>query len=324
MTDRPVLTAALAAFDRHVPLFTGAVPDHPDFRIDWLDVGMTQSGRHGLNRHARMLHDSEFDIAEVSLASYIMARDRGAPFTAVPVFPRRLFSAPCLYLRADSDIRHPSELAGKRVAIRAFQVTLSVQAKGDLAREYGVPWRSVHWFTRERETIAWAGTEDLRIDPIPEGHTVGDLLASGELDAMIDPFPPPALLADGVIRRLFADPVAESAAYLRRHGYFPIMHLLAVREETMARWPQLGAHLVSAWEDAKRQTLRAYNDPAYSLVPVLAPVLADQRRRFGEDPWPSGLAPNEQNLNDFMGYMVDQRLIERAWAPRDLFHPSTR
>lgn len=323
MADRPVLTAALAAFDRHVPLFVGSVAEHPDFRIDWLDVGMTAPGRHGLRRHARMLHDGEFDVAEVSLASYIMTRKKGSSLTAVPVFPRRLFTPPCLYLRADSDVRHPSELAGKRVAIRAFQVTLSVQAKADLARDYGLPWASVHWFTREPETIAWAAGDGVRIDPIPEGKTVGDLLAAGELDAMIDPFPPPALLTDGVIRRFFADPEAESEAYLKRRGYFPIMHLLAVRNDSIARFPELGRYLIQAWEEAKRQAARAYDDPAYSLFPVLGPVIAEQRRRFGADPWPSGLAANAANLRDFMDAMVDQKLIDGVFEPEELFHPST-
>lgn len=324
MTDRrPTVTAAVAAFDRHVPLFLGAVAEHSDFRVEWLDVGMTAPGRHGLRRHARMLHEQEFDVAEVSLSSYIMARRRGAPFTAAPVFPRRLFTPPCLYVPAASPVRHPSELAGGSIAIRAFQVTLSVQAKGDLQREYDLPWRDIHWFTRESETIPWAGAEGVRVDPIPDGWTIADMMATGDLNAMIDPFPPPALLAEGVIRPLFADSLSESADYFTRRGYFPIMHVMAIREDSIARHPALGAYLVEAWEEAKRIAAKAYDDPAYTLFPALAAELQERKRRFGSDPWPSGLAANLANLRDFIADMVDQRLIDAPFDPAELFHPST-
>lgn len=321
--SRPVLTVALANFDRHAPLFLGETAEHPAFALDYLDVGMTAPGRHGLRRHARMLKEAEFDVAEVSLASYIMARQRGAAFTAAPVFPRRLFSQPCIHVPTGSRVRSPAELAGKRVAIRAFQVTLSVQAKGDLASLYGLDWRDVHWFTREEETVPWAASSGLRIAPLPQGRTLADLLSAGELDAVIDPFPPPELAATGQVRPLFADPVAESEAYFKARGYFPAMHLLAIRNTTIAAHPELAAYLIQAWDEAKAIAMRGYNDPAYTLLPCAAPVILDQRRRFGADPWPSGVAANRANLEDFLGYMREQHLIGSAeGVVDDLFDAS--
>ena len=64
-----------------------------------------------------MLRDGEFDAAETSLASYIVARSRGLPFTAIPVFPRRLFSQNHIFVHADSNISAPTDLAGKRIAV---------------------------------------------------------------------------------------------------------------------------------------------------------------------------------------------------------------
>lgn len=126
------LTIALANFDRHMPFFLGWLPLVEGFHLEALDVGMSPPGRDGGDRHGRMLRDHEFDIAEVSLASYILAKARGATFTAVPVFPRRLFSANHIYVGARSGIQTPEDLRGKRVAIRGWQVSLSVLAKGDL------------------------------------------------------------------------------------------------------------------------------------------------------------------------------------------------
>ncbi|MGE4220496.1 MAG: ABC transporter substrate-binding protein, partial [Alphaproteobacteria bacterium] len=151
------LTMALDLYDRHIPLFLGQVASPPGLHIEVLEVGMVPPRRHGVRRHARMLHGQEFDIAEVSLASYIMARAAGAPFTAVPVFPRRLFSQNHIFVAESSDIRTPQDLAGKRVAIWAFQVTMSVLARGDLARDYGVDWRDIVWMTQHPEEIPWSG-----------------------------------------------------------------------------------------------------------------------------------------------------------------------
>src|ERR671910_2447195 len=88
---QPKLTIALSHYDRHVPFFDGTVrPEGID--LDVLIVGQSDRQRDGEDRHERMLQHSEFDVAELSLSSYLMAKSRGMPFTAIPVFPRRLFS----------------------------------------------------------------------------------------------------------------------------------------------------------------------------------------------------------------------------------------
>ena len=91
-----------------------------------------------------MLQKGEFDVAELSLSSYLMAKSRGMPFTAIPVFPRRLFSHSQMWVNVDAGIGEPKDLIGKKVGLRSFQNTLATLAKGDLQSEYNVPWRKVH------------------------------------------------------------------------------------------------------------------------------------------------------------------------------------
>ena len=83
---------AIDRYDRHLPFFDGTLnlTDTPKIRV--LQVGQTTTLRDGTDRHERMLQDGAFDAAETSLASYIAAKAQGLPFTAIPVFPRRLFS----------------------------------------------------------------------------------------------------------------------------------------------------------------------------------------------------------------------------------------
>ena len=102
--NRP-LSIALDRYDRHVPFFLGQVAAPAGYELKPLEVGMDPPRRDGINRHHRMLVKREFDIAEVSLASYIIGVSRGAAFTAVPAFPRRLFSQNHIFVRRDAGIK---------------------------------------------------------------------------------------------------------------------------------------------------------------------------------------------------------------------------
>src|SRR5215470_14929259 len=111
-----------------------------------------------------MLQKGEFDICEVSLSSYLMAKSRSMPFTAIPVFPRRLFSQSQMWVNVDAGIHSPRDLIGRKVGLNTFQTTLSVLAKGDLQSEYGVPWRDIHWYVAREETVAFTHQEGVKID----------------------------------------------------------------------------------------------------------------------------------------------------------------
>src|SRR6266568_8706265 len=66
----------------------------------------------------------EFDVAEMSLSWYVMARDRGEPVRALPIFPLRMFVQPYIYCRPDSAIAEPRDLRGKRVGMDLYRLTV--------------------------------------------------------------------------------------------------------------------------------------------------------------------------------------------------------
>ena len=315
------LSIALERYDRHVPFFMGLVAPPPGIELEALEVGMVPPRRDGIDRHRRMLVGLEFDIAEVSLASYIMARRRGVPLTAVPCFPRRLFSQNHIFVNADSGIGAPADLIGRRVAIWAFQVTMSVLAKGDLQAEYEVPWREVTWLTERDEEIPWTGTGG-NIERLPAGRSGVEMVLAGEVDAYINPHPPEEIFADNRVRRLFSDPQEECLRYWQKHGCYPIMHLLAIRDETVAAYPDLPRQIVGMWDDARDQAREFYLDHDYTVLPFGRYAFESDQEAFDGEPWQSGLAANRDNLERFIGYMVDQELIDAPVSPESLFHES--
>lgn len=315
------ITIALDRYDRHIPFFMGLVEPPAGIEIEALEVGMVPPRRDGIDRHRRMLVDQEFDVAEVSLVSYILARQRGVPLIAVPTVPRRLFSQNHIFVNADAGITSPQDLAGKRVAIWAFQVTMSVLAKGDLQKEYGLSWRDVTWVTEQPEEIpSDAGAAN--IERMPEGKTGAEMVLSGEVDAYIDPHPPEKIFTDKRVRRLFDDTPAECRKYWQKHGYYPVMHLLAIKEGCIEKYPDLPGEIMRMWDNSRDQAYEFYEDHNFTVLPFGRYAFDNDINFFKSELWPSGLSANRKNLERFIGYMVDQELLEGPIPLETLFHES--
>jgi 4,5-dihydroxyphthalate decarboxylase len=315
------LTLALDRYDRHIPLFLNAVEGPAGLKYRALEVGMAPPRRDGIDRHGRMLRDLEFDAAEVSLASYIIARQRGIPLTAVPVFPRRLFSQNHVFVHRKSGIRAPADLAGRKVGLWAFQVTMSVLFKGDLKGYYGVPWEGIEWHTQYPEEMPWSHPS-VKLHQAPPGMDLAQMLIEREIDAYVHPHPPHLMQQSPEVTRLFAEPELECARYAAARGYYPIMHLVAIKEERVRERPALPRELMTLLEEAKRVACDFYHDPGYALLAFSRNTYERQLASLGADPWTAGLKANRANLDTFIADMVDQRLLERAVPAASLFHAS--
>src|SRR6185295_6839315 len=241
--SKPKLTIALSHYDRHVPFFDGTVqPEAIDLNV--LIVGQSDRQRNGEERHERMLQQGEFDVAELSLSSYLMAKSRGMPFTAIPVFPRRLFSLSQMWVNIEAGIERPIDLVGKKVGLHSFQNTLATLSKGDLQSEFEVPWRKIHWVLNKKDNIPFEPEKGVKIDQLADGTDAGKLLESGEISAMMTPHPPkPVLRGSSKIRRLFEDPKAEDLRYYTKNGFFPIMHVVAFKDEVLKKFPEAAQDL---------------------------------------------------------------------------------
>lgn len=317
------LSMALSHYDRHIPLFDGSVKaDGVDLEV--LEVGQSHPLRHGQDRHERMLQKSEFDICELSLSSYLIAKSRGMPFTAIPVFPRRLFSLSQMWVNRNAGISSPQDLVGKKVGLSTFQTTLSVLAKGDLQSEYNVPWREIDWYISKDEAVPLKPLEGVKMQLLKPGEKIGAMLEKGEVHALMVPHPPKeALRGNGNIRRLFADPKAEEERYFQKNGYYPIMHVVAFKDALLAKDPWLPTSVMAVFAKAKDMCMEYYDDPNWSRFVWGRHLFEEERRVFGDDPWPHGVKKNRANLERFISYSLDQGLMEKKLIVEELFAEST-
>lgn len=274
----------------------------------------------------------EWDVSEMSLGKYVaLASQADCDLVAIPVFPSRAFRHSSMYVRSDSGLHAPTELAGRRVGIPEWAQTASIYTRGLLVHEYGVPLASVQWVQAgvnepgRKEKVALRLPADVRYRAEP-GRSLSELLQAGELDAVFSARAPRAFLeGDGAVRRLLADPRAEELAYWRRTGIFPIMHVVALRREIVRAHPWVAMNLVQAFEEAKRRSLRRLADVTVSSLPL--PWAAAQaelsREILGEDFWPYGVEPNRATLQAFLGFAWEQGLMQRRMTPEELFVESS-
>ena len=147
------------------------------------------------------------------------------------------------------------------------------------------------------------------------------MLAEGQLDAMFFSRVPSSL-ATGRARRLFADPRQACAEFYGRNRFFPIMHIVAIRDDVIARNPDLPRALLDCFEAAKRLADSYRDDPGWSQLPWARLTMEDQEAAMARDLWPIGVAANRSNVERFIGYSFSQGLIDRALAVDELFHAS--
>jgi 4,5-dihydroxyphthalate decarboxylase len=322
------LTLACGAYDRTRALLDGRVPV-AGARLAAVALASEQSFPRAVGR-------AEFDVSELSLSSQLIQVSRGeAPYVALPIFVSRAFRHGCIYLRAAAGIATPQQLEGRRVGIPEYQMTLGLWLRGILADEHGVDVNGIQWRTagtntagrRERLPLELPPGMDVR--PLPEGATLNAALLAGEIDAVFSPTPPDAFTAgDPRVTRLFADPRGAAEAFHRRTGFHPIMHVIGVRREVLARTPGIGRALLEAFEASKRRALEevsaqlASSSPA-TMLPFQAEDWAAARALLGPDPYPYGVATNRAELEAVCRWSAAQHLARRRLAIEELFDPET-
>jgi 4,5-dihydroxyphthalate decarboxylase len=319
------LTLACWNYDRTRALADGRVrPDGIDLNYLTLPVEET---------FFRMLRHREFDVAEMSLSSYVLSLFQAEqPFVAIPVFTSRAFRHSSIYVHAASGIREPKDLIGKRVGTPEYQMTAAVWIRGILADEHGVPATApVYVIGGEEETgrpekLALDLPGAIRVERIGPDQTLSSMLARGEIDALYAARMPSTFRSSGgAVRRLFEDFAAVERDYFRRTGIFPIMHTVVIRRDVYARNQWIAQSLYKAFAAAQRDTYADFGETAAlkTMLPWLTAHVEETRREMGDDFWPYGIERNRTVLQTFLRYSHEQGLSNRLLTSEELFASET-
>jgi 4,5-dihydroxyphthalate decarboxylase len=283
----------------------------------------------------RMLTYGEFDVAEMSLSSYVLTLFRDpAPFIAIPVFPSRVFRHGSIYVNVRSGVLRPEDLRGRVVGVPEYQMTASVWIRGILADRHDVPTDSVRYRTGglhdagRAEKIALDLPDRFDVAPIPPHRTLNDMLGSGEIDALYTARAPHAFDPrdpDGAVRRLFPDPRPSERAYFQATGIFPIMHTVVIRREIYEANRWIARSLLDAFTASKDLVYPELREitALKTMLPWSTNEAEDTVALMGEDFWPYGIEANRTTLEIFLRYSFDQGLAKRLLGIEEIFAPET-
>jgi 4,5-dihydroxyphthalate decarboxylase len=324
-TARVALTMALSPSDQVRDLMDGTV------RAEGIVLTPLQLAVEEI--FYRFTQHLEWDVSEMSFAKYISLTASGdAPMVALPVFTSRVFRHTAIYVRADAGIASPKELEGRTVGVPEWAQTAGVYVRGMLARHYGVDLASIAWVQAgvnqagRHEKVALTLPRGIRCEPRGDA-TLNGLLTTGGIDAAISARPPQAFLdGDPRVRRLFPEARTEELAYYRASGVFPIMHVVAIRRDTLEQNRWIAMSLYKAFDEARRRSVERLLDVTASAVPLPwgAAIAAEIRELFGGDLWSYGVEASLRTLESFCRFAHEQGVTSRRVAVDELFPRETR
>ncbi len=232
----------------------------------------------------RVVRNLEFDVAELAIVTFLLAKAHGKPLRLLPAVVMARFQHPYLVYNAGRGPLSPRELNGKRVGLRSYSVTTSAWIRGILADDFGVDLGRVQWVTFEEPHVA-EFRDPPNVERAPAGKEILAMLQAGELDAAIVG----AIPSDAGFKPVIADPEAAAKAWRRKHGAIQINHMVAVKK------------------DVKNA------DEVYRL-------LLESRKAAGNPEMnPFGIEENRRNLEVAIDCVYRQRMIPRRFTVEELF-----
>jgi 4,5-dihydroxyphthalate decarboxylase len=316
------LTVVVGEFPHAQPLLDGDA-EVDGYRVDPMQVKPV------IGAYRRMIRDLEFDVCELAPVSYLMARQEAIPLTAVPVFLNRRFHHGDVQCAADSGIRVPRDLEGRRVGVRAYSVSTGVWVRGVLRDEYGVDIDKITWVVDDDDHVE--GRVPANVERVTDGRSLGELLRAGEIDAALTgnagtgragapkagwtAAVNPGSGDDDGPYPLFPEAGTLAVDHYLRTGVYPLHSLISVRAELVERDPGLPTKLYAAFAWSKQRHLAA--QPEWAAVRRLA----RQGRAIGGDPVPYGIKSNEPSLDAMVRFAKDQGLLDADFSAdlRSLF-----
>ena len=236
----------------------------------------------------RVVRNLEFDVAELAIMTFLLAKVAGKPLRLLPVVVLARFQHPFLvYSHERNPSLTPEGLAGKRVGVRSYSVTTGAWIRGILAEDHGIDIAKVNWVTFEEAHVA-EFRDPPNVQRAPAGKEILAMLQAGELDAAILG----AVTRDDKIRPLIPDPEAAAQRWREKHsGAIQLNHLVAV----------------------KNSVPKDVSDEVYRL-------LVESKKAAGDPQMhPHGIEANRCNLEVAIDCAYKQNMIPRRFSVEELF-----
>ena len=250
-------------------------------RLEFADIRPPSAG------FKRVVRGLEFDVAELAITTFLMAKAFGKPLRLLPAVMVGRLQHSFLVRNAERGPLAPRDLAGKRIGVRSYSVTTGMWLRGILADDHGVDPDRITWVTFEEAHVA-EYRDPPNVVRAPAGKDVVAMLLSGEIDAAVVGDGKPA---DPRIVTVIADADAAARAWQRRTGAIQINHMVVVKDSVSKADADEVTRLLT-------ESIKAAGSPEMN---------------------PYGIEVNRRNLEVAIEYVYRQRLIPRRYTVEELF-----
>jgi 4,5-dihydroxyphthalate decarboxylase len=314
---------------------TMGLPYHPRTRalidgeidLDGYDLDITHDPSPG-ERHYRFAQ-GEWDVGEYSAATLLRTREKGFHYVALPIFFERGPRQRNIYY-CEGKLNHPSELKGKKIGCFRYGATAVVWARGFLLDEYGLKTADMSWYVSGREVYIGGDlpVKVERLDPPPpfgqEKPHLAKLVSKGDLHAALVAGDSgyPGLFGGGTLPKAMGefagmkplfDDSEEIIRWVRKTGIYPIIHLIALKEEVVEKYPDLPGKLLEAFREAKKLATK-------HLTSEQIEGHEREKAALGEDPYAYVLGETEKRTMAALArYQIEQGLLKQAPPVESLF-----
>jgi 4,5-dihydroxyphthalate decarboxylase len=249
------------------------------------------------NFFKQIVREAKYDVGELAIATYLQAKTYDKPYVLLPAVLVSRGQHHTIAYNAERGLLKPTELAGKRVGVRAYTVTTVTWVRGMLADEYGLDLDKVEWVTFEDPHVA-EYRDPATAKRAPAGKELVQMLLDGEIDAAVvgDKLPDPRL------KHLIPDHEAAAQRWVQKHGGIPINHMVVVRTELSKSRP-----------DVVEEVFRLLRESKNAAGPSKTP-----------EPLRFGVEACRPVLDVMIGYCHKQGLIPKPLRVDDLFDDVTR
>ena len=198
------------------------------------------------NLFKQIVREAKYDVGELAIATYLQAKSYNKPYVLLPAVLVSRGQHHTIAYNAERGPLAPSDLAGKRVGVRAYTVTTATWVRGILASDYGLDLNKVEWVTFEDPHVAEYRDPET-IKRAPPGKELVQMLLDGESDAAVvgDKLPDPRL------KHLIPDHEAAAQRWAQKHGGIPINHMVVVRTELSKSRPDAVAEVFRLLRESK-------------------------------------------------------------------------
>lgn len=239
----------------------------------------------------------EFDVAELSLVTFLQARAAGRKLSLLPAVTMSRFQHPNLVHDSAKGAMTPKDLEGARIGVRLFTSTTASWLRGMLVNEYDVDVTKIQWLAHQEPNVPeW--NDPPNVTRVPKSD-LAQMLFAGEVDAVVvTPVP-----TDPRITPVIPDPPAAMRSWQARNNAIQINHMMVVKDDFAESSPVAVREVWRMLKESKRMANESPEQAAFT---------------------PYGIEANRHNIEVLVHYMFSIGMIPRRFEVDELFNDLTR